>query len=48
MTEVEEKEYYSFESKDIESVDVIWSEDGYKQIKVDLKNGESYMVESDS
>lgn len=44
---MEEREWHSFESNDVENVDVVWSESGYKKITVELKNGESYTVESD-
>lgn len=45
---MDEKEYYSFAPDEVENIDVIWSESGYKQINVQLKNGKSYTVESDS
>ncbi|MEC1177640.1 hypothetical protein P9B03_04015 [Metasolibacillus meyeri] len=35
-------------SEDIEDVQIVWDEWGYKQISVILKNGKMYTVESDS
>jgi len=42
-----ESEYIYPEIEEIEDVRIVWNEYGYKQIRVDLKNGESYLVESD-
>ena len=42
-----ETEYLYPSAEEIEDVRIIWNEDGYKQIQVELKNGESYTVESD-
>jgi len=33
--------------EEIEDVRILWNEDGYKRIEVELKNGESYLVEND-
>lgn len=42
-----ETQYLSPSVEEIEDVRIVWNEDGYKLIEVELKNGESYLVESD-
>ncbi|WP_255551006.1 hypothetical protein [Sporosarcina sp. E16_8] len=44
---MEDKHLYP-DAEDIESVRIVWNEYGYRLIEVDLKNGESYLVESDN
>lgn len=44
---MEEKHLY-LDPEDIENVRIVWNEYGYKLIEVDLKNGETYLVESDN
>lgn len=42
-----ETQYMYPTAEEIEDVRIIWNEDGYKLIEVELKNGERYTVESD-
>lgn len=40
------EKHFSLDAEEIEDVTIVWSECGYKLIEVKLKNGESYLVES--
>lgn len=44
---MEETKHLYLTADEIEDVRIVWNEYGYKLIKVELKNGERYMVESD-